>query len=137
MPREISWREQLLGVAQEFAPRGDPGRLYAVHFANFLKGLMRQGVISDWRETEKNLLHDRRGVDFWIAVGVERFGFQVTSTKEKAELRREKHPNVYVLWLKLDGELRQDKQLERELLRGMDWYRDKAARGEVMFGYKR
>lgn len=131
-----SWGEQLFWAAKELAPAEDKGRIYAAHFGNFLRGLMKQGVISGWRETKRNSRYDRKGVDFWVAVEGERFGFQITSTEEKVGSRKEKHPGVYALWLKLDGGLKSDEQLRRELLKGMDWYRDKAAKGRVMFGYR-
>lgn len=137
MLRERDWQEQLLSAARELAPAGDEGQIYAAHFGNFLKGLMGQGVISDWRETEKNSPDDRRGVDFWIAVEGERFGFQITSTQRNAQPRIRKHPGVYSLWLRSGGEFKPDEQLKKELLGGMGWYRDRAAKGRVMFGYRR
>lgn len=135
MLRERSWQDQLLSVARELAPAGDEGRIYAAHFGNFLRGLMTEGVISDWLETEKDLADDRRGVDFWIAVEAEKFGFQITSTKQNALKRMRKHP-VYALWLRSSEKFKSDEQLKGELLEGMAWYRDKAAKGKVMFGYR-
>lgn len=140
MAREETWQQQWLKVAREVAPAGDKGRIYAVHFANFLKWLMREGVISDWRETGKDLLEDGEGVDFWVAVEGERFGLGITSTRQNAQQRIKKHPGVYNLWLRSGSEdgfrFKPDEQLRKELTRGVEWYRDMAARGEVMFGYR-
>lgn len=136
MSRERSWQEELFLAAMELAPGGDEGRIYAAHFGNFLRGLMGQGVINDWRETEKNSPDDRKGVDFWIAVEAETFGFQITSTRQNAQQRIEKHPGVYSLWLRSSEGLKSDERLREELLAGMSWYRARAAKGKVMFGYR-
>lgn len=136
MSRQETWQGQLFSLARELAPPGNEGQIYAAHFANFLKGLMEQEVISDWLETQRNSLDDRRGVDFWVAFEAERFGFQITSTQRNTQARIRKHPDVYSLWLRSSEEFKSDEQLKGELLEGMAWYRDKAAKGKVMFGYR-
>ena len=136
MAGERDWRRQLRDIARELAPSGDEGQIYAAHFANFLRELMRQGVISNWLETQKNSPDDRRGVDFWVAVEGEMFGLQITSTRHNAQHRIIKHPDVYALWLRLKDEFKTDERLREELLEGMEWYRNRAKKGEVMFGYR-
>ena len=74
---------------------------------------------------------------FWVAVEGEVFGWQITSTSQNAVPRMRKHPDVYTLWLlSYDGEFKSDEKLEEKLLKGMAWYRYRAAKGEVMFGYR-
>lgn len=135
----FSWRRQLVAAARELAPAENAGEIYAVHFGNCLQTLVGEGVIDDWRETERNLAEDRQGVDFWVGVKGERFGFQITSKITEVRKKRRKHPDVYVIYL-LDpetAELRTDGQLRGAVEGGIGWYKDKAAKGKAMFGYRR
>lgn len=130
--RGRSWRQQLLVAAREAAPAGDRGEIYAVHFANCLQWLVDEGVIDDWRETERNSAEDKRGVDFWVGVEGERFGFQITSKITEVGKKIRKHPGVYVIYL-LDPEteeLRTDGKLREQVEKGIEWYRRKRSRGK-------
>src|SRR3989344_5814813 len=99
MAREVSWQRQLVSIAREFAPPGNKGEIYAVHFSTFLGVLRGQGVIDGWRETERNSAEDKQGIDFWVSVDDEQFGFQIASKRIEVEKKRRKHPDVYVIYL--------------------------------------
>ena len=76
-------------------------------------------------ETERNSAEDKQGIDFWVSVDDEQFGFQIASKRIEVEKKRRKQSDVYVIYL-LDpetGELRTDEQLRRVVEGGIGWYR--------------
>ena len=88
---------------------------------------MSREKIGDWRATENNFPEDRKGVDYWVAVGEGRYPFQITSEGRNASKRRGKHPDVYVIQMidRKTGDLKTRVELWGDIQRGIAWYEER------------
>jgi len=120
-----TWAEQLrtaadtLGIFKDHVGMLLPsGRDYEKRFQDAVELLVAEGTVKGLVKTTPNSADDAKGIDYFLqlAEGIE-VPFQVTSTFRHLQMKKEKHPNIPVIYGRAGKRLFCKEYLARRILK--------------------